>query len=420
MIRLVAVALLAALAACRPEIRNPHRFCHADDECSAGENCIANQCQCHGVRGTDTCRVAGTVCVDGACVPCTASGQCPDNTCCAKATGRCVAPRWDEIRPVTADRPAPRYQHAAILDADNDRMLVFGGNSDRNTLRADLWELRLGESPMWVPLDLDRRPTKRSAVGAAVDPVRRRALFVEGYLESNGEPPIAALDLAKVPAWIDATVAPGPDLRHSPSFVWDPKRGRFLLFGGYPPSNTEGRNDVWALAPDPLAWTNLLPNDKTGQPSPRAQSSAVYDPVNDELVVFGGVDRSTFFDLWALSLAATPPSWREVQTTNPAPRSTSGSTMILEPSMRRLVVFGGLHYESNAVYDNDVYTLALTSPGTRPTWTPLVPQGTPPPGRVQHTAVWDQKREQMIVFGGRWNEDAPRSDAYTLSLPACF
>jgi len=89
--------------------------------------------------------------------------------------------------------------------------------------------------------------------------------------------------------------------------VYDPVRDRMLVFGG----NGSGvlLNDVWALSlGDPPVWEQLF--SSSDPPSPRMEHSAVFDPVRDRMVVFGGETGTNQFsdELWLMSAAAPTPT----------------------------------------------------------------------------------------------------------------
>src|SRR3989304_1860788 len=90
--------------------------------------------------------------------------------------------------------------------------------------------------------------------------------------------------------------------------ILDEANNRLILFGGF-----NGRayfNDVWAmsLAHGSEAWTKISPEGIL--PAPRGQHTAIYDSVNDRMIVFGG--HSPYYnwnDVWALSLTPGSQTW---------------------------------------------------------------------------------------------------------------
>src|SRR2546425_1512563 len=93
---------------------------------------------------------------------------------------------------------------------------------------------------------------------------------------------------------------PPPSARYLHTAVYDPVHNRMVVFGGYA-SGYDLVSDVWALSlTGTTAWTKLNPS---GTPSPRHLHSAIYDPVRNRVVVFGGYQRGEppfLNDVWAL------------------------------------------------------------------------------------------------------------------------
>jgi hypothetical protein len=163
-----------------------------------------------------------------------------------------------------------------------------------------------------------------------------------------------------------------------------------IVFAGFDGAR---RNDVWALSLSGVpTWVPLLPSGVA--PSTRSNHSAIYDPVRDRMLVFGGSDGSLRDDLWALSLAGAP-EWSQLAPSGSPPAARGGHAATYDPVRDQMVVFGG----DDATFLDDSWALSLAGV---PTWTPLTPTGSVPPGRRYHSAVYDPWGNRVVVFGG-WN-----------------
>jgi len=166
-----------------------------------------------------------------------------------------------------------------------------------------------------------------------------------------------------------------------------------VVFGGV--STTAYLGDVWALSLSaPPTWTRMAPTGTL--PRARLEHSAIYDPVRERMVVFGGLNRSSFLDdVWALSLGAAP-AWTVITPTGTRPAVRSAHRAIYDPTRDRMVVYGGFNYSPGASPGTDTWALSLD----RSEWTLLEPAGTPPGPRTTHSAIYDPVGDRMLVFGG--------------------
>jgi len=223
------------------------------------------------------------------------------------------------------------------------------------------------------------------------DPVRKRMILFGGSVGNQ------VSDATWVTfgngSWLEIHPGSLPPPRRLHSATYDPIWDRMIVIGGY---DNSPRSDVWALSlPSAPSWIELTP---TGPPFPaRAGHVAVYDPVGQRIVVFGGYDgvsptAGRRNDVWALSLAGTP-TWSDITPTVPGPSPRSGMSAIYDASRQRMVIFGG----SDPSFLNDTWALSLS--GT-PTWSAVTPAGPLPPAREEHTATYDPTHDQMIVTGG--------------------
>jgi hypothetical protein len=329
-------------------------------------------------------------------------------------------PAWAQLTP-SGTPPSTRGGHSAIYDPVRDRMVVFGGYG--SGYLNDVWVLSLAGTPVWTQLTPSGTPPgARDAHSAIYDPVRDRMVVFGGSSSGSGLNDVWALSLAGTPAWTQLTPSgTPPGGRWGHGAIYDPVRDRMVVFGGY---GSGYLNDVWALSlAGTPAWTQLAPSGTP--PNARRYHSAIYDPVRDRMVVFGGYggSNSNRNDVWALSLAGTP-AWTQLTASGTPPGARYGHSATYDPVNDRMVVFGGIFVGSVDVhYFNDVWALSLVD---TPAWTQLTPSGTPASARCGHSAIHDPVRDRMVVFGGstsgylndvwtlEWNSTAAVGEAQPL------
>jgi hypothetical protein len=289
--------------------------------------------------------------------------------------------------------PAERCYHTAAYDPVHDRMVVFGGFG-----AGDVWSLSLAGSPAWTALTpAGVPPPARSWHTAIYDPLRQRMVVFGGYDGADTFNDVWSLSLSASPAWTELTPAGTPPSgRLGHTAIYDPVRDRMVVFGGsranYPALPL---NDIWALSLSGTpAWTELTPAGTP--PAPRSHHTAIYDPVRDRMVVFGGF-RSETSDVWALSLTGSP-AWTEIAPAGALPTGRYYHTAIYDPVRDRMVVFGGIDVD---YLTRDVLALSLSG---SPTWTMLAPAGTLPSRRYGQSAIYDPVRDRMLVFAGTDND----------------
>jgi galactose oxidase-like protein/Kelch motif protein len=266
-----------------------------------------------------------------------------DETWLLSLNGR---PKWSRLDPGSGP-PAGSWDHSAVVDPENDRMLVFGGiasSGSDSTADADaVWALDLHGAARWAPLTVaGEQPPPRDAHSAVYDPIGKRMMVFGGGGVDGLLGDLWALDLENAPAWTQVAAFGGaPSARARHSAVYDPVHQRMVVFGG---ATFEGEllNDVWSLSLVGVpTWTRLFPEGEP--PSPRAGHRAFYDPVAGAMTVFGGYqggDDPFASDLWELSLGDTL-RWRRLDATGPSPRGRFAPLMVRDDRASKLVLSGG-------------------------------------------------------------------------------
>jgi hypothetical protein len=152
---------------------------------------------------------------------------------------------WSNATP--AFNPTGRYEHNAIWDPTNDRMIVFGGQG--NQLPDEIWALGFTPNPSWS-LVSQSGPHARSYSVAVRDVARDRMVMSGGtsgalYYNDTWELPLALGSSA-------TAFTPDGDLPQPRAFasaVYDGVRDRMLVFGGsyYDGQTTHYTNDLLSL-----------------------------------------------------------------------------------------------------------------------------------------------------------------------------
>jgi len=304
-----------------------------------------------------------------------------------------------------------------VFDPVRDRWVLFSGAAffqyDNYT-----YSLALGDDPTWSfvgPAGVV--PGAREGAAAIYDWRRDRMVIFGGWDgASTYKSDVRALALAS-PEWSFVTVAgTPPSPRSESSAIYDGARDRLVLFGGRDSATTN--NEVWTVNFDgPSTWTHLA---TTGTPpSARYAAGAVYDSIGDRMIVYGGTTTSSVMtDTWSLTLATG--AWTRLDDGSNAPPARKWFGSALDSRRRRMLVFGG-QYEFR-----DIWALSLDDP----THWVLVDPGSAPEIRSRETLVADPTRDRLIELGApdahpwvldfgedRWQQlqpagsaPAPRSD----------
>lgn len=312
---------------------------------------------------------------------------------------------------ITPTTPQTRAFHSAVWDTNTGTMLVFGGDYS-SVYPNEIWRLRWeGSSWNWMALYVMGTPPDGRSMHAAVwIPERNRMIMFGGYDGSRLDETWQLTINGSTAYWTELTPSgTSPGAMYTHSAVWDPINSQVIIFGGRNP--TGYTNDTWALRYDGTAWSwnKLTPSGTL--PSARYHHTAVWNNAKECMMVFGGydLDSNALNDTWALTWDGTSWEWSEMKPAGTAPQPRGRATAIWDPANSRMVVFGG--YDNPTAY-NDTWSLSWN--GKYWAWIQITPDGVAPPVRWAHSAVWDPINSRMFVFGGR-DVDYIKNDTWILS-----
>jgi len=201
-----------------------------------------------------------------------------------------------------------------------------------------------------------------------------------------------------------------PAARGAMTGVYDPASNRMIIFGGRDASGNN-RNDVWALVDatgagsTPSRWVRLIEDGAAGSPPARSGHSAVYDSVNNRMIIFGGCSANcapVLNDVWVLSNAngvTGTPAWTQQQLTG-GPAARTNAVAGFDAANNELVIFGGQDGSDNpcSTFSDRWFLQPANGLGGPGAWleapsNPAIPAG-------QNGVAAAYASGGMIVFGG--------------------
>jgi len=204
---------------------------------------------------------------------------------------------------------------------------------------------------------------------------------------------------------------------HGTTGVYDSASNRMIVFGGRDGSGNN-LNDVWVLTnANGLGgagqWVNLIPNGATGSPPARSGHSAVYDSVNNIMIIFGGCSgycTPALNDVWTLSNAnglGGTPVWTQLAVDAPLPPRTNAAAAY-DLTNNRLFVYSGQDGSANPCSTfADVWGLSNANGlgGYPVVWEEFRysiddPLTSPSPGLSAAATAFDPATGVLTIFGG--------------------
>ncbi|MBI4427707.1 MAG: T9SS type A sorting domain-containing protein [Ignavibacteriales bacterium] len=198
-----------------------------------------------------------------------------------------------------------------------------------------------------------------------------------------------------------------PTPRRNASAVYDPMANQMVVFGGV--DSTGNKNDLWALNLSTMSWQMIAPSTST-IPQSRFSHNAMMDSALNRMLVWSGQGSGLYNDVWAFNFSDS--TWIQLWANgnvSGAPLTRYGTAAILDHSKRRLVNFAGFTSDSGR-YKDTWYFHVDSSKWSNQTY------ATNPGLRCLHSATFAPENRKMIIYGGQ--RSGPLDDIWSLDLDA--
>jgi len=243
-------------------------------------------------------------------------------------------------------------------------------------------------------------PAARYGARMVYDPIGRQSILFGGRADAligmKYFDDLWKFDSASL-KWSPIRTANRPGSRLSPGMVYDPINQQIIIFGGDSPHDRLADTWVYSLADN--RWQEVTPSDS---PPPRSDMGLAYDELNKVVVMFSGYCRESNRDLCEDTWAFDPQTntWTEMYPSS-SPPIMYGQTMLYDPINHQIILWGGhesifqngeliSHQYGNTIWQYDYQQIS---------WQTL-PAYRSPPARYWHQAAFDTTNGTMLLFGG--------------------
>jgi len=223
------------------------------------------------------------------------------------------------------------YRDGHSVVSNGTSMLVFAGDDGGTTERQDTWGMNLSTNA-WSPVS---PPNSNSCLAQC-----------PYHFISNGT---------------DSCHGEASRLIRYHAAIFDPNYSRMIVTGGWYEVITTNYNNVWSLSGS--TWTLLAPDSATQGPPPINGLTMVADLARGRALAFAGdasgddIPIDLRNDTWQLALTSGT-RWAHLSPTGTVPTARRHHSAIFDPIGDRMIVFGGENASGTAL--GDTWQLSFT------------------------------------------------------------
>jgi N-acetylneuraminic acid mutarotase len=218
--------------------------------------------------------------------------------CSTSATWEWDGAAWTEI--TTKTQPTNRQFSQMVYDANIKKTVLFGGYNSNYIDQTWTWD-----GTLWTRVKNNPAPSRALAT-MWYDPLMKKTVMYGGVGRLSSEDRITRYSdmwTFDGSGWTELKPAGAtPGTRYGALSAVDPRTGKLMLFGGLR-LDLEGTvqkqvfvNDQWEWDGSKQTWTKIT---TATVPPARENGGIAYDPLRDEMVMFGGYAGYYLSDVWA-------------------------------------------------------------------------------------------------------------------------
>src|SRR5436309_15579813 len=281
-----------------------------------------------------------------------------------------------------AQTPPARQGMGMAYDGTREQIVLFGGGVDccSGNYFNDTW---VWDGTTWTQVFPVTSPPARTNISLAYDAQRGEVVLFGGRGNTAELNDTWTWDGT---TWTEQHPSTVPAIRDAPGLAYDAQRGKVVMFSGYQGCFHCNPDDTWTW--DGVTWTQEFP---TTSPSGRDSMGMVYDALQGEVVLFGGVFfPTTYNDTWTWDGS----NWQQ-ESPPASPPARAYLAMAYDEVRGNAVIFGGNNIPT---FLNDTWD------GT--TWAQRFP-ATSPSARNSSAMAYDAARGRVVLFGGQSADGTP-------------
>jgi hypothetical protein len=235
---------------------------------------------------------------------------------------------WSQV--VTTNSPPARYLHAAAYDSKRNRMLIFGGKDGTGTRLSDLWALNFSDMSWSQVTTTGTPPSGRSGSALYFDALADRAMALTGGATGDNVWSLY-FDSANQGHWVKNPTT-GTEPNTSIQTTYDIRSSLAInsasLIATLSPKTLDLSSYAWTASASPYLGDNI-------------NGSLVFDPINGQTVSLGGGCCLAFDAAGSAGNYSTSALVLGHDGLVSFPFSVHGHTAVYDPINFKMIVFGG-------------------------------------------------------------------------------